>query len=172
MDDIVAIVVSMLLSGLLATLVTIIYQKRAFDHAAKLKVFETTMSYRYRFFSEESVKALNSIDVIFHDNDSVRKAWRSFIDETEKTPSNGVSIDDKYIKVLEEMAKAVGYKNIKWDDLKKHYYPTGLSDQIRDDEMLKKVQIDSALKSLSETNEQKNVPQHNQLNENITVGTF
>lgn len=50
-------------------------------------------------------------------------------------------MNDKYIKLLEEMAIACGYKKIKWDDLKPYYYPIGLSEQKRNEEILKRLQI-------------------------------
>ena len=36
---------------------------------------------------------------------------------------------------------ACGYKKIKWDDLKPYYYPIGLSEQKRNEEILKRLQI-------------------------------
>ena len=32
---------------------------------------------------EENVKSLNSIDVIFHKNQKVRQAWKSYMDEAD-----------------------------------------------------------------------------------------
>ncbi|MFQ9975403.1 MAG: DUF6680 family protein [Butyricicoccus sp.] len=32
---------------------------------------------------EENVKSLNSIDVIFHKNQRVRQAWKSYMDEAD-----------------------------------------------------------------------------------------
>ena len=58
---------------------------------------------------EENVKSLNSIDVIFHKNQRVRQAWKSYMDEADKPSSNPLQLNDRYIKLLEEMALACGY---------------------------------------------------------------
>ena len=39
------------------------------------------MSYRYMIHAEESVKAINSVDVVFYGNDNVRKALADFLNE-------------------------------------------------------------------------------------------
>ena len=54
-------------------------------------------------------------------------------------------ITDKRLKMLEVMAESIGYKNIRWDDIKEYYYPKGLSDSKRDEAILRRVQIDAAI---------------------------
>lgn len=61
MENIALVIITALISGLLATLVTIWWQRRAGIFASKMRIFETLMSYRYMISSEESVKALNSM---------------------------------------------------------------------------------------------------------------
>ena len=46
------------------------------------------------------------------------------------------------------MAESIGYKNIRWDDIKQYYYPVGLSDRKRDETILRRVQIDVALSQI------------------------
>lgn len=68
MENIALVIITALISGLLAALVTIWWQRRAEIFASKMRIFETLMSFRYMISSEESVKALNSIDIIFYKN--------------------------------------------------------------------------------------------------------
>lgn len=131
-------------SGVVATVITILYQKFSGEQTAKRKVFETAVSYRFFISEEENVKSLNSIDVVFHKNQKVRQAWKSYMDEADKPSSNPQQLNDRYIKLLEEMALACGYKDIRWDDLKRYYYPSGLLNRKNDDEVLKKLQIKAA----------------------------
>ena len=56
MENIALVIITALISGLLATLVTIWWQRRAGIFASKMRIFETLMSYRYMISSEESVK--------------------------------------------------------------------------------------------------------------------
>ena len=51
------------------------------------------------------------------------------MDEADKPSSNPQQLNDRYIKLLEEIALACGYKDIRWDDLKRYYYPSGLSNR-------------------------------------------
>src|SRR5699024_12377158 len=48
-------IVTALISGLLATVLTIFWQKKETLYNRKMKIFETLMSYRYMIASEESV---------------------------------------------------------------------------------------------------------------------
>lgn len=162
MQNIIATALSIIFSGLIATLITIFYQRFSAEQTVKRKVFETAVSYRFFVAEEDNVKSLNSIDVIFHKDTKVRQAWRTYMDEADKPSVNPQLLNDKYIKLLEEMALACGYKNIKWDDLKRYYYPKGLSDRKTDDEVLKKMQIKAAEKAATESVSEQNTPQSEQ----------
>ena len=160
--DIIVTVLSVVFSGVVATVITILYQKFSGEQTAKRRVFETAVSYRFFISEEENVKSLNSIDVIFHENQKVRQAWKSYMDEADKPSSNPQQLNDRYIKLLEEMALACGYKDIRWDDLKRYYYPNGLLNRKNDDEVLKKLQIKAAEKTASDAVGQQNTPQNEQ----------
>lgn len=84
MNNVVLVVITALISGLLATIVTIWWQRRSEIRNKKMKVFETLMTYRYMISSQESVNALNSIDVVFYKDKNVRKAFSDFLNETDK----------------------------------------------------------------------------------------
>ena len=160
--DIIVTVLSVVFSGVVATVITILYQRFSCEQTAKRKVFETAVSYRFFVPEEENVKSLNSIDVIFHKDQKVRQAWKSYMDEANKSSSNPQQLNDRYIKLLEEMALACGYKDIRWDDLKRYYYPSGLLNRKKDDEVLKKLQIKAAEKTASDVIGQQNTPQNEQ----------
>ena len=160
--DIIVTALSVVFSGVVATVITILYQKFSGEQTAKRKVFETAVSYRFFISEEENVKSLNSIDVVFHKNQKVRQAWKSYMDEADKPSSNPQQLNDRYINLLEEMALACGYKDIRWDDLKRYYYPSGLLNRKNDDEVLKKLQIKAAEKTASDTVDQQNTPPNEQ----------
>lgn len=151
--NIIVTFLSIIFSGVIATVITILYQKRESDRIAKQHIFETAVAYRFRIHDEVNVKSLNSICVVFHNNKNVIDAWQSFMNETDRIPSNAQTIADKYIKLLEEMAVACGYEDIKWDNLKPYYYPTGLLNRTKDAEMLVALQIQAAEKTISQGNE-------------------
>ena len=88
----------------------------------------------------------------------MRQAYSNFLDETAKRPEMNPNIADKHLKLLEEMAKALNLKNIHWDDIKQSYCPTGLSEKIREETMLRKMQLQSVVNSLENQKNQQNTP--------------
>lgn len=153
-EQLISLIITSLLSGLLATVITIIWQQRNKVSVQKLDIFKTLMTYRFQITAKENVTALNAIDVFFHKDKTVRAAYREFLSETDKKPEADANIEDKYLKLLEEIAKEVGLSHIKWDEIKRFYYPTGLAEAIQDETMLRKVQIESGLKTLRASREQ------------------
>ena len=84
MDEVLLVVVSALVSGLIATIITLWWQKRTEAYNRKMKVFETLMIYRIPgvLHFKENVHTLNSIDVVFYDDENVRRAYKDFLNET------------------------------------------------------------------------------------------
>lgn len=162
MGDIVLVVVTALISGLLATLVTIWWQKRSSEYQEKLGIFKTLMAYRMPICSEESVIALNSIDVVFYKNRAVRKAYSDFLDEAAKRPEFNPNIADKHLKLLEEISKCLGLKDIHWNDIKQVYYPKGYADKIDEEAMLRKAQLQNAIETANRNDNLENTPVDNQ----------
>ena len=169
MENIALVVITALISGLLATIVTIWWQHRSELRRKKMDIFETLMSYRYMISNQESVNALNSIDIVFYKDEAVRKAYAAFLNETGKKPEFNPNTADKYLKLLEEMSKSLGLKDIHWDDIKQCYYPNGLAEKIQDEQMLRKVQIQNAMAAARQNAEQQNTPASNQFNEQLAL---
>ena len=87
------------------------------------------------------------MDVVFHKNADVRKAWTEFLDAADRgaaNPTANNNIDDKYLKLLEKISIAIGYKNIDWENIKRYYFPAGLSNKISEEAMLRKAQLSQA----------------------------
>ena len=169
MDNVVLVVITALISGLLATLVTIWWQRKSEIRNKKMKVFETLMTYRYMISSQESVNALNSIDVVFYKDKNVRKAFSDFLNETDKKPEFNPNIADKHLKLLEEISKALHLKEIHWDDIKQSYYPNGLSEKVTEEELLRKMQIQSVAAGLRQETAPQNTPAKNQFSEQMVA---
>lgn len=165
MENAILVIVTALISGLLATVLTIWWQRRAQVFASKMRVFETLMSYRYMISAEESVKALNSIDIIFYKDKAVRAAYKDFLNETDKKPELNPNVSDKHLKLLEVMSKALKLGEIHWDDIKHTYYPRGLSEKKQEEDALRKIQLQSAAAALKNHSAQQNTPANNQFNQ-------
>lgn len=169
MDNVFFLIVTALISGLFATLVTIWWQGRAAVRKSKMKIFETLMAYRYMIVAEPSVHALNSIDVVFYKDENVRRAYSDFLNEAAKRPEMNPNTADKHLKLLEEMAKALNLKNIHWDDIKQAYCPNGLFERLREEELLRKMQIQTAANAMEVQKEQQNTPAQEQVNQQILL---
>ena len=167
MNDVILVIITALISGLLATIVTIWWQGKSAIRNSKMKIFETLMSYRYRIIAEPSVHALNSIDVIFYKDKNVRSAYNDFLNETAKRPEMNPNTADKYLKLLEEIAKVLKLKNIHWDDIKHSYYPNGLSEKINEENMLRKLQLQNAVETIEANKTQKNTPSQDQFSQQL-----
>ncbi len=125
----VVLLVTTLLSGLFATLVTLIWQDKAANKKLKYDIFVALMSNRFRLDSEKVVCALNMIDVVFNTDSKVREAYAQFCDESNKPEDGKRHLEDKFLKLLEEIARVLGLKEITWDKIKNHYYPNALAEK-------------------------------------------
>ena len=169
MENAFMLIVTALISGLFATIVTIWWQRKAAMQKSKMKVFETLMAYRYSVVAEPSVHALNSIDVIFYKDEQVRRAYADFLNEAVKRPEMNPNTADKHLKLLEEIAKALNLKNIHWDDIKQVYCPNGLFERLREEEMLRKMQIQTAANTIEIQKGQQNIPSQEQANQQMIL---
>ena len=164
MENITTILISTVLSGIFATIVTLWWQSKNQIKQEKVRIFTTLMSKRYEITDEECVNALNMIDVVFYKDKKVRSAWIDFKNATEMAESESKPqiITDKRLKLLEIMAENIGYKDIHWDDIKQYYYPVGLSDRKRDEAILRRVQIDAGLAQIKNEKEHESSAQVDQ----------
>lgn len=153
MGETIIVILTALSSGLIATLITIYWQRRNQSKNEKVSIFTILMSKRYDIASEESVNALNMIDVVFYKSEKVRSAWKQFLDATNlpDSPTRSQTINDRHLKLLEVIAEDIGYREVRWDDIKQYYYPVGLSSLRQDEAVLRRVQIDAGLAQINES---------------------
>lgn len=158
MDNIWGIIISALTSSLIASIVTLCWQKHDDMVKAKKRVFETLMGKRHDITCAECVEAMNLIDVVFYNAKKVRDAWHDYLQAT-NTPDDteGIAQErrDKHLHLLEVMAEDVGYKEIKWDSIKHYYFPNGLSVKMQEEAVLRRLQIESAAAQMQQAQEQK-----------------
>lgn len=93
-------------------------------HKLKLQVFSTLMQERAQIHSDEGVRALNLIDVVFNDAREVREAWAELFLAFYMKPLVQHVIDERLRKLLGAMAKDIGLGDqLRTDDLGRVYYP-------------------------------------------------
>ncbi len=95
----------------------------------KLVVFTTLMQERANIASVDSVKMLNSIDIVFSDCRTVREAWAELFSilNTEDGPHPQLR-GDKLRALLREMANDLGLSDdLRVDDIGRIYFPNVLA---------------------------------------------
>lgn len=85
---------------------------------------------------KEKVRALNVIQVVFYKDKKVLSAWKEYhtslkLKGEEFTTTEINEIKKKEIRLLEEMARTIGYKKLTWDIIDESYYPVYLTEEYR-----------------------------------------
>jgi hypothetical protein len=90
----------------------------------KLSVFASLMQERARVYSDDGVRALNLIDVVFNECREVREAWSELFLAFQMKPLVDHVIDERLRKLLGAIAKDIGLSDeLRNDDLGRVYYP-------------------------------------------------
>lgn len=107
-------------------------QVRSQKRNDKMQIFKTLMTSRIFGWTNESVQAMNLIDVVFADDKAVRKQWKICFDKMcveNPTDTDLSKIKLEREKLLEAMAKSLGYKDIiTWESIQNPYIPKGMTD--------------------------------------------
>ncbi|WP_010184799.1 DUF6680 family protein [Sphingomonas sp. PAMC 26605] len=101
----------------------------------RLTVFAQVMQGRAEIWSEETVRAINSIDVAFNDVPPVREAWAELF-QALSSPEIAIHVrEERLRKLLKEMSISLGLADtLRLDDFARVYFPTAVQEerQVRD----------------------------------------
>jgi len=112
-----------------AVCITLWVQTRREKRAAKRQLFLTLMSERKSLaISPQVANALNTIDVVFFDNDQALALWHKYYALLSQPPSE--ERGHTWLELLAVMAADLQYPNLKHTDLDKFYIPQGHVDQL------------------------------------------
>jgi len=98
----------------------------------KFTILITVVMMQWKPVSEEAVKALNCIDLVFHDAPRVREKWASYLDSLGRRDlldeERGRQWRKKQLELIHEMASHLGFdKTLKQLDFDRVYSPEGLA---------------------------------------------
>lgn len=114
---------------IVAVLVGQYLQNRAQKRKDKMEIFKTLMTTR-NGWTIESVRALNTIDIIFVNDKNVRNAWKDLYDKYRIENPDNIHLEkirQAQYKLIEEIAISLGYKNkITWETIQNPYIPKGM----------------------------------------------
>lgn len=112
----------------------------------KLNVFALIMQGRAELASEDTVRALNSIDVAFNNSGLVREAWAELYQALGTDPLVKHVVEERVRKLLREMAQDLGIADtLRLDDFARIYFPTALAQ----DREMRALQRQHTLKQLT-----------------------
>ena len=135
-------------------------QNRYMKRKDKMDLFKTLMTSRSGW-TAESVRALNTLDIVFADDASVRGAWKEYYDKLcieNPTQTDLNKIQNAQYNLLEAMAVSLGYKNkITWKTIQNPYVPKGMLEAMQKQTLFQDGQIAATqmvLKILQGNNQQ------------------
>ena len=106
MKEVAMVLLSALLSGILATVILLLWQGYNEKKKRQYEIFAALMGLRFVLPNESTVRCMNMIDIVFYKNKKIRQRYKEFLDEVNK-PENGTrDIDEKNLKLLEAMAES------------------------------------------------------------------
>ena len=141
-------ITAVLASPLVAVLVSMWIEKYKQKRKDKMELFQVLMTQRGITESYAWVNALNSVYVVFSDEQNVLRALDEFLATTNvKKPEDMdvASYEDKKVKLLESMSKALGYsRNINWEHIKAPYVPNWILHEKNFNTIMKQAQLKTA----------------------------
>lgn len=125
--------IALIVVPILAVIIGQKLQDRAQKRNDKIQIFKILMTSRIYGWTTESVQAMNLIEIVFADDDTVCKQWKVYYDKLcveNPTETELQKIKKEDEKLLETMAKSLGYKNITLATIQSPYIPKGMTDLI------------------------------------------
>lgn len=140
-------IIAIIVIPIFAVLIGQWLQNRSEKRKDKVRVFSHLMSYRaIGYVDQQSVNILNLIPIVFNDDKNVIEKYNIYLKslniKTEDFPQKQKEIENNKIKMLEEMAKNLGYKNINWEIIQNPYLPQGLINEINSMNLFKQGQLE------------------------------
>ena len=107
-------------------------QRREKQRDDKMNIFKTLMKDRFLGWTNESVYALNILDIVFSNDKKVIEQWKIYKDRLtieNPTDTDLKKIDIEKYKLLEVMAKSLNY-DISWETIQNPYFPQGMANTV------------------------------------------
>lgn len=109
-----------------SVIITIWYQNRKEQRDQKRRTFFTLVALRDSMpIPYDFVTALNTIDIVFHDDSKVLAAWKKYYQNlnSDNSPANLKARLDLKLDLLYEMAQALGYTKWRQTEMGSYYQP-------------------------------------------------
>lgn len=125
-------IIAVILGPLLAVLISLWIQHRKEKRNQMQTVFLTLMAHRKTFPPTGAlVESLNLIDVVFSKHPNVVRLWHEYFSLLGQQPINLDETSRKFLDLLSEIARILGYSSLKQTDIDMFYTPIAHGDQAR-----------------------------------------
>lgn len=117
---------------IVAVIIGQMLQNRAQKRNDKIQIFKILMTSRIYGWTPEIVQALNLLEIVFADDKAVCEQWKVYYDKLcveNPTDTELSKIKKEKDRLLEIMAKSLGYKNITLATIQSPYIPKGMTEQ-------------------------------------------
>ncbi len=115
------------LGAIIGAVLAFWYQRKMEIQRDKRGLMQMLMAYRTVGAVElDWVKALNMIDIVFHDNKEVKRLLRSYMYHTDTTRYASGHHQEVLVQLLVEIGKSCGYTEITETDIRDGYNPISL----------------------------------------------
>ena len=123
-------IIAVILGPIIAVIITLWYQSRKEKRMDKYRLFTTLMAHRKSNPPMiDLVRGLNLIDLVFSKHREIVDLWHQYFDLLCQTPVNWQIAEAKYLDLLAEMGKVLGYKDLKQTDISRFYTPVAYGSQ-------------------------------------------
>lgn len=136
--------IAIIVIPIIAVLIGQWLQEKEKQRDDKMKIFKTLMTDRFLGWTNDSVYALNILDIVFSKDRNVLEQWKVYKDKL--TIENPTDTDmkkfeiEKY-KLIETMAKSLKY-DISWETLQNPYLPQGMINNLLQQQNYKNMQTE------------------------------
>ena len=125
-------ILAVIFAPIITLVISSILQDQKDKRYQKIEIFKLLTADRHDLVNENTVRALNLIDVVFSDHKDVTHLWREYYEMQTNTGfnnENGNKLrEEKYKELIHAMATILGYKNYHLD-ISRVYNPSGLATQ-------------------------------------------
>jgi len=120
--------VAAMIGAVIGASLAFIFQRKSEIRKEKRSILQVLMMYRNVGAHElDWIKALNAIDLVYHDNPSVITKYHTYLALTEPTVYKSGAHAQAFVELLYSMAQCTGYKNLTEDNIRLTYSPEGLA---------------------------------------------
>lgn len=128
LEKIIIPLIAAFVGAVIGAIMAFRYQRKMEIQRDKRGLMQMLMAYRSVGAVEiDWIKALNMIDIVFHDNKEVKELLRSYMYHTDQKRFNNGEHERVLVQLLYKMGQSSGYTDLKESDIRDAYNPIAIN---------------------------------------------